>query len=287
MRGPAGRSWAEQPSAACAVLEAVWERWATDEFGDSTAGDVAKAALAVIDRAPDVALMSCGCLCEQAMTKVLSSECISADEVCLFTALQRWIAVDGEERKVAAARLVPCLSLELMPPTFVADVVAKSGLVSNEILLDVFRGHAVQAENDHGFSSRARDDRMVPNWRSSDSVEFTCNTKGEHCVELLDRSLDRGCWTWDLRVEKMCRMFGVGLVTGDVVSTEWLAKQKNRYVYHNSGYCFRSDGVHVASRPTGQKFAKGDTIHLALDCDVGILTVSISDGALVELFVGI
>jgi hypothetical protein len=108
-------------------------------------GQIADVALATIDEFHSVALLHCGCLGEGAMQAVLSSRQTDADEATLFTALNQWACAPApnggcaEERQLAAARLINCLSLDLMSASFLRDVVAKSAFVPAQALCDAFQ----------------------------------------------------------------------------------------------------------------------------------------------------
>ena len=167
---------------ACSVLQAVWESSAADgRSGTSSGGEVANAALQTIDEAHATALQHCSCLCEGAMKRVLSSERTGADEADLFDALHRWVCADGARRGEASDRLVECLSYDLMPPSFLRDVVAPSGLVPAATLCDAYQTLALAAERHHGFQARPR---SLPLWCSSGCLEYTCK-RDKHGVELL------------------------------------------------------------------------------------------------------
>jgi hypothetical protein len=166
---------------ACIVLQACWERSAADgRSGTSSAGEVANAALTTIDEEHVTALEHTGCLCEGAMRRVLSSERTGANEANLFDALHRWVCADEDRRGEASDRLVACLSYDLMPPSFLRDVVAHSGLVPAATLSDAFQTLALAAESQHGFVARPR---SLPLW-STGGLEYTC-TRDKHGVEIL------------------------------------------------------------------------------------------------------
>jgi hypothetical protein len=174
-------SHAARSEEACIVLQAVWERSAADgRSGTSSAGEVANAALTTIDEAHITALQHTGCLCEGAMRRVLSSERTGANEASLFDALHRWVCADEARRGEASDRLVACLSYDLMPPSFLRDVVAHSGLVPAATLSDTFQTLALAAERQHGFVARPR---SLPLW-STGGLEYTC-TRDKHGVEIL------------------------------------------------------------------------------------------------------
>lgn len=229
----------------------MWEGWNTDGFGSGSAGEVAEAALMVIDNSPGISLVGCGILCEEAMEQVLGRQSIGAGEAAMFSALERWISADVDMRKIAGERLVSCVSFECMPPSFLKGTVAKSGLVSKETLSALFEAQALKAEASHGFVARDRDNRTLPNWYSTGSAVFTGVRLSENpdpsCMELLDRSLRGGCWAWDIRVEQLCETFAVGFITGDVDLESipgrwWLGYQPCGYAYEYNGSCSHNDG---------------------------------------------
>ena len=132
---------------ACSVLQAVWESSAADgRSGTSSGGEVANAALQTIDEAHATALQHCSCLCEGAMKRVLSSERTGADEADLFDALHRWVCADGARRGEASDRLVECLSYDLMPPSFLRDVVRPRCLVPDKTVNAAFEACALEQE---------------------------------------------------------------------------------------------------------------------------------------------
>lgn len=103
-------------------------------------------------------------------------------------------------------------------------------------------------------------------------------------VGLLDRSLDSGRWTWEIRAEGMGRHFEVGLVTGGVDPNRCLIDQTYGYIYAKCGDCFGA-GSYVGDGPG---FSEGNTIRLMLDCEeAGNLTTRVNDGPPCEALHGI
>lgn len=182
------------------VLAAVWDFWFADYFragGHHGVGGVASAALEVVKKCGDVALANCGCLCEEAMAKVLSMKSVTATGEVLFLALRRWIfqpvSVGAVNRTIAARRLINHLSLQKMAPSFLLDVAFKSGFVSRDVVFDAFESRALQWEAENDLSSVTRAERSLPNWHISGTPVIM--SLRPVCLEFLDRALERGCWS--------------------------------------------------------------------------------------------
>lgn len=97
-----------------------------------------------------------------------------------------------------------------MPPSFVLNVVAKSGLVAREVLLDVFNSQAVRAEKNGRLTLRKRIESTYPKWCSTGSLE--CDSSSCRSIRFLDRSVSSGCWTWTILAEKILPHLGVGFI---------------------------------------------------------------------------
>lgn len=261
---------------ACVVLQSVWERWSADDFGAGFAGEVAEAALKEIDRSAETALANCGMMCERAMAMVLGREFIDADETELSRALLTWVSAgDGEERRTAGARLAEGLSLEKLSPSFLLEVVASSPwLIPRENVFDVFASYAIGAEAKGVFSSSRRMAKLFPKWCSTGTAVMSVANATGAAVGLLDRELDSGCWTWDLRVEEICETLGVGVTCGSVALEEHLGSQRCGYAYIRAGLSYTGGEIH--HRKQGPTFKKGDDVRVTLDCDTGALFVNVN-----------
>lgn len=143
---------------------------------------------------------------------------------------------------------------------------------------------AAKAEVDHRLSTHPRQERVVqvdriPNWRYSGSLQFSyvrCGDDDEPASTVLDRSFDKGCWTWEICMKKMRFTACVGVVAGDIdlSQREYLA-DAGRFVYDSEGG-YWDDGTECP--PQAPSFAKGDTIRLTLDCEAGFLSIAVNDG---------
>lgn len=286
----------EAPKSACHVLESVWKKWSSDAFGAGLAGEVAHAALKAFEVSAAVALKSCGCLSEGAMKKILSSPSVNADENAMFSALQRWVNDSGicndKSRNDVVERLVACLSFEKMTPSFLKNVVANSGLVSKEVLFDVFQEFSVKSETENGFTSKMRSNSEIPlpHWCTSSSV--VCKTEqGGHGFEFLERAFDSGCWVWDLQIEKLCGKTHVGLVFCHKNYEKW-SSNYSMLAYGISGCGWLLHGEkgcweRAAGDDKGPSFSEGDMIRVSVDCGNGTFNIQINGGVPHEVFSGI
>lgn len=287
---------AEAPKSACHVLESVWKKWSSDAFGAGLAGEVADAALKAFEVSADVALNSCGCLSEGAMQKILSSPSLNADENTMFCALQRWVNDSGicndKNKDDVVKRLVACLSFEKMTPSFLKKVVANSGLVSKELLFDVFQDFSVKSEAKNGITSimRSNSEIPLPHWCTSSSV--VCKTEHSgHGFEFLERAFDSGCWDWELQIERLCGKTHVGLVFCQK-NYKLLSPDYSMLAYGRSGCGWLLHGEkgcweRAAGDDKGPSFSEGDTIRVSVDCGSGTFNIQINGGVLHEVFSGI
>lgn len=155
--------------------------WRADGFGPAAVGVFASGVLQTIEFFGSQALPTCGCLCEDAMAKVLAMKTVTASEDALFVALLRWlccqVSVGDVDRTVEAGRLIHHLSLQTMAPSFLLHVASKSGLASRAVLFDAFQSRALQTKAENGRSSVTRAERSLPKSRfPKESLVHSCGS---------------------------------------------------------------------------------------------------------------
>lgn len=276
------RAQAEVPDQACAVLMAVWQRWVLEDFEKGTlAHQVSQAALLTIQSSGVEALAGCECLCEYALGKVLALKFMFIDCVDLFNIVQKWVNSSPETRKSAGKRLVSSLPLERFPPSFLMAVVKKSGLVSNGQISKVFQAIALRAETNFNINRSKRGNEKLLFWKGRDSVEYSGTNADDDLYSsgLLEFSLSRGQWEFEILVLELGEDLEVGFVAGDVsdfwFTGECLGNEENGYALDCAGGAWHNGRELNSSSLT---FCQGDTVCLSIDCDTGSISISVNEG---------
>jgi len=152
------------PFLACAVVQHI-----APGAGIESLEKLRKHAWSVIQSSPRDALLKADGktglpgvvqLDSQGMEDLVKDDGTAADEALLFSALRRW-SDEGEQeavpartgsRKRKAQELACHLKFAKMPPSFLRDSVAPSGLVDLHVLSDAFFEQALLAETSHGVN---------------------------------------------------------------------------------------------------------------------------------------
>lgn len=230
-----------------------------------------------------MALAKIGCLSEAAIEKVLRLKCLDASEEEMFNALQRWCSYSSEDNRTdAAQRLIGCLSLKKMSPSFLKNVVAKCDFALKDALYDAFMFLTLQAEASqpgisHGKSltSPVRINRPLPNWCRSGCPELTFEERG-YATECLDLKLVSGRWSWDIHFEKL----GGVSVSDGYVGLRFF--DQNSAIQMTTGEFVASyksetgDASPSALSFNGSEIVDGDSVRVFVDFNTDSFTLSVN-----------
>jgi hypothetical protein len=302
-RGALSKAMDQQPCMAFEILSAC------REAGPSAPEDLASLALSRIQFLNIAFYEECRMedISAAVLEEILSDEESQLNELDLFLILKLWAnggatdphnnanhpkkrSADSLDRHSVASELTKHISFERIGPSDLEDVVAESGLVTQEQLFEAFKKQALTAQKKHNISFT--DPRLMGEavWKSSGTALFVSD--GPHyvvetlkCRVLLPGTIHQ----WTIQVEESCEGFWVGVASTKCTldRTDWLGKQQGGWVYGNNGAARHvpkcsSYGIHPA-------FRKNSKVSLTLDLRPdgpgnGRLSASIDGGSIFELF---
>eukprot|EP00978_Attheya_sp_CCMP212_P036948 scaffold171037_cov51-Attheya_sp.AAC.2 len=265
----------ESPKSACLFLQASRE----DLHGFE---NIEEKSLELIRNDPDTTLLKAKAtllIKATLLEEILKDTTLQTDEYTLFLVVKAWAEVksppieDNEEgkesRREVASRLVKnYISLDLISPSNLCNIVGPSGLSETTELNAAYKEQALLAEavTNKDYAKNVRSNRV--HWKSSKSDVFASSSE-MHCVETLERRVMKaGIHQWRIKVKEECNSvwLGVASISHDVSEFDWLGKQQGGWAYGSNSSAWHANKHPGSAMNTFPTFSKGSivTFHLNL-----------------------
>lgn len=174
-----------------------------------------------------------------------------------------WDNVRNSERWNAGKRLLKCIDLERLKPSFIRDFVRRSGLASVELLCTTFENQALEAERGRALYDNLRGGSTWPH-----GGKTLCATTGGSVGKnytLRAPWLQNGRHEWMFRIVKLATCFWLGFAT--TVPTIGPV-----YTHGSAAWAISGDGRAIEPHQeggkgtiTGPRLKEGKTVRLVLN----------------------
>lgn len=248
------------------------------------------------------------------LESILSDKEMEGDDFTLFRILQAWTVMERDDESVdadkestskditvarfmnwrmtIASQLVKYIHLERINPTELSTVVASSGLVNPDQLLQAYRTQAMVAEQTHGVQYCIHRSVQQPVWESTNDATLTGKAQGRAVETLKCRPINDGIHEWSIKIVEGCSFMLLGVISSSVErhskSSAWLGGHEGDYAYANNGTIYQFPSPAGQVKQTYPKYGKGSKVTFHLNCTKkeggGTLSVSVDDGPWLVLF---
>lgn len=178
-----------------------------------------------------------------------------------------------EARWEKAKQLVHHINLERLKPSFLMQYVEKTGLLSREKLLHIYKQQALESERGRALYDSFRGGST---WENGSKVLEEKDDDVWHTRALTSPWIRNGRHEWTFRIEGLGKFVWIGVTATDPDEFEFFANSGTGWGYSSQGFCMQGGALY---KKTGPAIADEKTVKMILNLTKNGTVTMVVEGA--------